>query len=430
MRVLLLGATGLIGSSIAARLPAEGHDVVGAARSSGAACRRFPFIRWIKLDLREATTAEAWMPHLAGIDAVVNCAGVLQDSGRDSTARVHREAPAALWQACERAGVRRVIHFSAMGVDRGALTPFSRSKGEGDAALEQSSLDWVILRPSVVVGGPAYGGSALFRGLAALPVLPRTPDAGPLDIVQLDDVVETVVRLLAPAAPSRIALELAGPDRLSFEEVVQRYRRWLGRQPARVVNTPGFLTTFVYRHGDLIAKLGWRPPIRTTARCEIVRGAIGDPAEWKRVTGIEPQSLAAALAARPASVQERWFSNLYLLKPLIIGVFAFFWLITGIVSLTSGYDHAERLMLAGGGGDLAGATVIAGGVADIVIGLGILYRPTTRLALWGALAISAFYIVAGTALLPMLWNDPLGPMMKIWPILVLNLVALAVLEER
>jgi uncharacterized protein YbjT (DUF2867 family) len=430
VRVLILGATGLIGSSVAARLHAEGHELIGATRSDGPAARRLPFVRWIALDLREATTPEAWLPHLAGIDAVVNCAGVLQDSGRDDTARVHREAPAALWAACERAAVRRIIHFSAMGVDRGALTPFSRSKGEGDAALERSDLDWVILRPSVVVGAPAYGGSALFRGLAALPLLPRTPGAGPLDIVQLDDVTETVARLLQPGAPSPLSLELAGPDRLSFEEVVQHYRRWLGRKPARVVRVPSFLMALAYRLGDMIASLGWRPPIRTTARREIVRGAIGDPAEWRRVTGIEPQSLVAALAARPASVQERWFSNLYLLKPLIIGMFALFWLMTGIVSLTSGYDHAERLMLAGGGGALSGPSVIAGGVADILVGLGILYRPTTRLALWAAFAVSVFYIIAGTALLPVLWSDPLGPMMKIWPILVLNLVALAVLEER
>jgi uncharacterized protein YbjT (DUF2867 family) len=384
----------------------------------------------IELELRRATPAEAWAPHLAGIDAVVNCAGVLQDNARDSTAATHRDGPAALWEACERGGVRRVIHFSAMGVDRGGLTDFSRTKQAGDEALMARDLDWVILRPSVVVGRQAYGGSALFRGLAAFPVLPRTPDAGPLDIVQLDDVVETVVRLLQPGAPSRVALELAGPERLSFEQVVAAYRAWLGRRPARIVDAPGFVMSLAYRLGDLVAKLGWRPPIRTTARREIVRGAVGDPAEWIRATGIQPRSLQAALAAEPASVQERWFSNLYLLKPLIIGVFALFWLMTGIVSLGPGYAHAEHLMLVAGGGPLAGPSVIAGGLADIIVGLGILYRPTTRLALIGALVISLFYVVAGTILLPVLWSDPLGPMMKIWPILALNLVALAVLEER
>jgi uncharacterized protein YbjT (DUF2867 family) len=155
LRILLIGATGLIGSSIAARLLDEGHEVIAVGRGTDAPARRVGASGWIRMDLRNATTADAWMPHLSEIDAVVNCAGTLQDSGRDSTAGVHDDAPSALWEACERAGVRRVIHFSAIGVDRGGLSDFSRTKLRGDEALMQRDLDWVILRPSVVVGRQA-----------------------------------------------------------------------------------------------------------------------------------------------------------------------------------------------------------------------------------------------------------------------------------
>jgi uncharacterized protein YbjT (DUF2867 family) len=384
----------------------------------------------VRLDLRDATKAEHWLPHLADVDAVVNCAGVLQDNGRDSVARVHREAPAALWAACEQTGVGKVIHFSALGVDRGGITPFSRTKMEGDEALERSGLDWVILRPSVVVGPAAYGGSALFRGLAALPVFPMPPEAGPIDMVQLDDVAETVARLLAPGAPSRVAIELAGPERLAFADVVAAYRAWLGWSPARRLRAPAWLMSLAYRAGDLIAWLGWRPPIRSTPGREIKRGAIGDGEAWARLTGIRPRSLAAALAWRPASVQERWFARLYLLKPLAIGAFAAFWLLTGIVSLTAGYGRAMAYMESVGAGALSAPSVIAGGLADILVGLGIIWRPTARAALIGAFLISLFYVAAGTLLLPDLWRDPLGPMMKILPILAFNLLCLAILDER
>ena len=430
MRVLLIGATGFIGSAVAARLAADGHEVVGVARAVDTAARRLPVSRWVELDLRRAATPDAWLPHLEGVDAVVNCAGTLQDNVRDSTGAVHDRAPSALWNACEQAGVTRVIHFSAMGVDRGGLTGFSHTKLKGDEALERSNLDWVILRPSVVVGRQAYGGSALFRGLAAFPMLPRSPEAGPLDIVQLDDVVETVARLLPWTTPSRVAIELAGPDRLSFEDVVQAYRQWLGWKPARIVEAPPVLMASAYRMGDLIAKLGWRPPIRSTARREIVRGAIGDPAQWKQATGIEPRSLGATLAAEPASVQERWFARLYLLKPLAIGTFALFWLLTGLISLGPGYDLAAGYMRLAGAGPLSEPSVIAGGVADILVAFGIVYRPTSRLALIAAIFLSVFYVLAGSILLPQLWRDPLGPMMKIWPILVFNFICLAILDER
>src|SRR5690606_22733787 len=138
----------------------------------------------------------------------------------------------------EQAGIRRFVHLSAVGADREALSPFSETKKAGEAALSARDLDWVILRPSVVVGRGAYGGSALLRGLAALPVLARIPDAGPLQVVQLDDVVDTVAFFIEPHAPARLALDVAGPERLAFDEVVLAYRRWLGHSDPRRVNLP------------------------------------------------------------------------------------------------------------------------------------------------------------------------------------------------
>ena len=197
-----------------------------------------------------------------------------------------------------------------------------------------------------------------------------------------------------------------------------------------MISVPSWLMGLAYRAGDAIAWLGWRPAVRTTGRREIVRGAVGDGSAWRQATGIAPQGLTEALAANPAPVQERWFAKLYFLKALAIATFAMFWLLTGVISLTAGYDLARDYMLRAGAGPLAVPSVIAGGLADISVFCLMIYRPTTRLALWAAVALSVFYIIAGTILLPGLWRDPLGPMMKIWPILAFNFLCLAILEER
>jgi uncharacterized protein YbjT (DUF2867 family) len=99
----------------------------------------------------------------------------------------------------------------------------------------QRRLRWIILRPSVVIGRGASGGSALIRGLAALPVLPQGEDQGPLQVILLEDVVRTVRFFLRTDEHARRALDLAGPEHLSFTEVVQRFRRWHGWKPARIV---------------------------------------------------------------------------------------------------------------------------------------------------------------------------------------------------
>jgi len=424
MRILLLGASGLIGGAVLARLAAQGHEIIGIARRRGAALER---VRWEGLDLARATEAERWLGLLDGVDAVVNCAGVLAG---DDTRAVHADAVAALAEACERAGVRRFVHVSAIGADRESVSRFSETKKAGDDALAARELDWVILRPAVVVGRPAYGGSALMRGLAALPVLPVLPDAGPLQIVQLDDLVDTIVYFVEPTSPARLALDVAGPERLALDDVIEAYRRWLRFGPARRVRVPRWLAAFMYRLGDIVGLLGWRTPIRSTARRELMRGAVGDPTRWTETTGIVPQSLAQALAAEPASVQERWFARMYFVKPVVFAVFAAFWIGTGLISLGPGWDVGIEYMQRSGVGAVAAPGIIAGALADIVIGIGIAIRRTARIALWAALAISVFYLVAGTIILPELWADPIGPMMKIWPILALNLVALAIVDDR
>ena len=128
MKVLLTGATGLIGGEIAGRLVGLGHEVVAVSRRREG--RRLLGTETISLDFRSAILAD-WLGHLADVDAVVNCVGVLQGNGSDSTEAAHALGPAVLFEACEAAGVRRVIHFSAVGVDRGCAVFLLGEQGGG-----------------------------------------------------------------------------------------------------------------------------------------------------------------------------------------------------------------------------------------------------------------------------------------------------------
>jgi hypothetical protein len=130
-------------------------------------------------------------------------------------------------------------------------------------------------------------------------------------------------------------------------------------------------------------------------------------------------------------VQERWFARLYLLKPLIFGVFALFWIVTGLISVGPGRERGIQLVMEGGTSEaVALLATLSGGMADIAIGIAIAVRRTARLGLFAALGISIVYLILGTILVPHLWIDPLGPMFKIAPVMVFNLVALAILDDR
>jgi uncharacterized protein YbjT (DUF2867 family) len=422
MNILVVGGTGLIGSAVVGRLVSIGHRVTVASR------RKANHPDHVSVDLAQVDAAD-WRPLLSGIDAVVNCAGVLQDGPGISTRKVHHTGIDSLFEACEAAKVRRLVHFSAMGVDRQTPSEFSRSKWAGDRSLMQRDLDWIILRPSVVIGRSAYGASALIRGLAALPIAPVMSDGGRLQVVWLADVVATVEHALSSKTAGRQVIELAGPDSFSFEDLVARFRRWMRWPPARTIGTPRLLATLFYRLGDFVSLLGWTPPIRSNARLEMVRGALASPTAQQMP--FKPTHLDDALAREPASVQERWFARLYFIKPLIFGVLALFWLSTAFVSLGPGWSYGIGLMNEGGvEGTAAALTVIAGALTDLCIGLAIAFRRTSRVGLYAAIGISFAYAIIGTILVPRLWADPLGPMLKIWPIIVLHFAALAIREDR
>jgi uncharacterized protein YbjT (DUF2867 family) len=428
-RIIVIGATGLIGSHVAATLSGQGMDITAVARHPGGWPTRRPEFEWRAVDLAKADVGR-WRAVVAGADAVVFCAGALQDGPADDLSGTHERGLKALVEACEAEKVRRFIHFSAMGVDKATPTEFSRSKRAGDEALMASGMDWVILRPSVVLGRSVYGASALIRGLAALPLMPVMPDTGSLRPVALEDVVATVSFFLREHAPSRVALDLSGPETFDFAGLVALHRRWLGWSPAWRMPVPRWAAAIAYRLGDMVSWLGWRPPVRSTARREIARGAAAGNGQWLRLTKFTPGPIGALLDATPASVQERWFARLYFVKPLIFAGLALFWIGSGLASLGPGYGQGIAMMREGGVEALAPLMVIGGGLADLLVGIGVALRPFARLALLTGIGISMLYAAAGTLITPWLWLDPLAPLLKIAPVITLHLAALAILEDR
>jgi uncharacterized protein YbjT (DUF2867 family) len=430
MRILVIGAYGLIGTYVALRLVADGHAVVGLGRRTVEAARRFPAIRWVAGDLRRMTTEEAWDEPLRGIEAVVNCAGVLQDGPHDGVVAVQCLAVSALFRACQSQGIQRVIHFSAPPSGSGTL--FETTKREADKALAESSLDWLILRPALVLAPQAYGGTALLRGLAALPFLrPVIPGARALQIVSIFDVTETVSRAIGSSSHARRTYDLAHPARITLDDLISAVRSWMGLAPASALRLPGWLTAVIAASADAAGRLGWRSPARTTALRELGQGIAADPAAWIADMIPDPASLQDFLARNPSTVQERRFAIGYFLKPVGLVALALFWIATGIIGLGPARSDAIHALVSGGLPEaIASAAVVAGSLVDIGLGSAVLMARTARPALIGMLLVSLAYLVAGTVLLPGLWLDPFGALVKIVPSMVAALAMLALLPDR
>lgn len=426
MRVLILGGNGFIGSEICRALAAHGHAVTGLARDAGKAARRLPGVQWLRRDLAAMQDPAAWAM-LAEFDAVVNCAGALQDGARDDVASVQRAAMLALYAAAKTCGLRLIVQVSARTDGPGADTTFLASKRAADSALAASGVPFVIIRPAIVVGRNAYGGTALLRALAAMPW--RTAIVGgdaPMQFAALADVAATVNDaiggLLAPGSD----LALAAAETLSLRDVVALHRAWLGLAPAPTADVPAPLAAPVALAADLLGRLGWRSPLRSTAMEIGSGGALAATGGTLKATA----SLAETLAANPAGAQDVWFARLYLLKPVVFATLALFWLLSGLVALAR-FETASAIMaVAIGDRAIAGIVTLATGLADILLGIAVIVRRFARAALIGMVALSLAYLATATVLTPALWADPLGPLVKVLPSIALTLVALAILDER
>ena len=368
---------------------------------------------------------------LADFDIVVNAAGALQDGARDDVAAVQHGAMLALYQAAGAAKLALIVQISARVDGPASRLSFLASKRRADEALARSSVPFVIIRPAVVIGRNAHGGSALLRGLAAAPW--RTPlvhAETPMQFAALDDVAQTVRDAVEGRIPPGSDFALAAPETLPLRDAVALHRAWLGLPPTRSIDTPEFAARVVALAADLLGHLGWRSPLRSTAMDVAASGVADNSAASHTPAGRELKTLRETLAGNPAGVQDLWFARLYLMKPVIFAALSLFWLASGLIALIRFDQSTAHLIDAVGSRPLAVASTLVTSLADIALGAGVLVRRFAAPALVGMVAVSLAYLGAATVLAPGLWADPLGPLVKVVPSIVLALVALAILDER
>ncbi len=400
MRILLTGANGFIGRHITAALLGAGHDVVAAVRAVAEVRRAFPGVTAIAADMNADTEPEAWVARLAGVDAVINCAGILQGSRRQSIEAVHYLGPKALFDACARCGVRRVVQISAISADDAAGTAYARTKKQADDYLRSLDLDWIVLRPSLVYGEGSHGGTSLLRAMAALPFAIPLVGRGHqvFQPIHMDDLTATVVRCLETPGLGRVTLAPVGPDTLTAKEILLRLRSWLGLGPVPTLSVPVPLIRALARLGDWIGG----GPLNTTALRQLEYGNAAPARPFVEALGIEPRSMAAALAARPSQVQDRWHARLYFVRPLLRWTLGVFWVLSGVIGsiAPAGAVLAHAAALGLSGAAVAWA-VGAGSLLDVAIGIGLLrrYRP-------GLMAAVQVLVVLGYTLALVITGGP------------------------
>ena len=238
--ILVTGASGFVGRHVVPSLLAGGHQVVAMVRTptAGEMVRGgLPSAQRKDVEIRigDVTRPDTLAPAMAGVDGVVHLVAIPRDFNHGADLRlVNTEGTRAVVAAMREAGVRRLVHMSAMGVADDPTLHYASSKAKAEALVRDSGLGWTILKPSLQFG-EGDGFFNIIAGLVRLsPGIVPVPGDGSsrFQPIHVSDVAAVVVRSIADPTAIGGTFELGGPRYWTYREITREVLSALGKRRA------------------------------------------------------------------------------------------------------------------------------------------------------------------------------------------------------
>ena len=302
-KILIVGGSGFVGTAIAGRLARDGVTLVVPSRRRERVRHLLPLptVELVEANVFDPATLDRLM---TGVDAVVSLVGVLHSrSGSPygpDFARAHVELPTRLVAAARKAGVRRIVHVSALGADSAGPSEYQRSKAAGEAAIRAAAPDveWTILRPSVIFG-PGDSFLNLFAELLKrFPVMPLGGARARFQPVYVADVADIVAEALTRGDAAGQVFDVAGPQVYTLKHLVEYVGDVTGHRRPVVPLPEGLAMLQAGLLECLPGPLMSRDNVRSMRADNVATGA---PQPWGR----EPTSLETIAPAYLGSANKR-----------------------------------------------------------------------------------------------------------------------------
>lgn len=292
----IFGGTGFLGRQIVRELAARGVTVKIASRIPEKAALLKPCgaVGQIVPIMCNYNDPKSVSEAVRGSDIVINCIGILFERGKKKTfKRIHVDLPALIAKASAQAGVRSLVHISALGCDV-SDSKYSKSKLEGEKAVFASFPRAVILRPSVIFGVDDQFFNMFAELARYLPFLPLIGGGKTkLQPVYVGDVADAAIAAIMSQSSDMAGrvYQLGGPDVLDFKQLYEKMFEYTGRRRC-LISVPFVVAKLEGRVLSLLPKPLLTPDQVETLKFDniVVEGALGFGA-----LGVVPKSLDAIL---------------------------------------------------------------------------------------------------------------------------------------
>lgn len=286
MKVAVVGATGFVGSHLVPHLVKSGHEVFAISRDG----RRLD--GWSDaVEPRAADVTSGDMDAaLAGSDAIVHLVAIPRETGGRKFDEINVRGTQRVVEAAERIGVKRFVHLSVLGVADDPKLRYLYSKWRGEQAVRGSSLDWVVLRPSLMFGiGDGFFNlikTTLRWWSPGIVAIPGTGDAR-FQPLSVDDLAIGVERSLTDADRAASVYELGGPEHVTYREIVNEVMRVTGMKRLKMPMPIPLISALTSVTDRLLPAF----PVSHDQISSLQRPNYTDPEAFERTFGVTPRRL-------------------------------------------------------------------------------------------------------------------------------------------
>ena len=287
--VTVFGGTGFVGRRVVHHLRESGATVRVASRHPGRA--EGDNVKQIAADAHDERSVEA---AVAGADGVVNAISLYVEHGSETFHSVHVEAAARIASVARRVGAKRLVHLSGIGADAASPSPYIRSRGEGEAAVQAAFPGVVIIRPAVMFARTTVFSRQFSGCFGSCRLIRYSATAGRrLQPVYADDVAAAITQVLRQSKKPYPIYELAGPRVYSYEELLRTIARTAGLRPV-LMRMPFALWDALAGLAEILP----HPPLtRNQVELMQIDTTASDNLPGFRELGISPRSLEEELEA-------------------------------------------------------------------------------------------------------------------------------------
>ena len=244
--ILLIGGNGFVGRVIAAQLQLAGYSVLVPTGHLAAAreLRMLPKVHIEEADIHEFDELQGLCGRVKANGAVINLVGVLHDKPAQPYGKVFKSAhvglPKNIITAMQMHGLKRYLHMSALGANSQGPSMYQRSKGDGEAAVKASNLNWTIFRPSVIFGAQDQFINLFSKLTKLFPALPLANHQAQFQPVSVEDVATAFVQALSMPKTIHQTYDLVGPKVYTMKEIVELAAR-KAKTSCAIISVPAFV---------------------------------------------------------------------------------------------------------------------------------------------------------------------------------------------